>query len=468
MRFISLGASNCIGASCHLIQAAGTGILLDAGVDPNDDGPDGLPRLDLIAGDPSMFVDHVVVTHAHHDHVGGLPVVIKRFPHVQIHMTRPTRDLTEFVLPASARLQKRRQREGTSVHAPLFDEQDLEMQSYLYQVHELEEAFPLRGVRNGLGAHATLHHSGHILGGAGVALEFGDNGETRRLFYTGDTNLRAQTITPAGSYPEDPVDVLILESTLGADSEAETTTRRTEEDRFGRALRQVWDRGGSALVPVFAIGRAQEVLALIDRFKRRNILPQEVPVYTAGSMRAVAELYDRTRFVSPRLNQDFVVEEVDQQRFPRSRRAQANALLNPGIFVVSSGMMLERTLSNRLAQRMVGDSKNAIMLVGFSTADSPAARLLAESKAREADEAVDVVIEQSKGPQPVRCEVQRFRLSGHSHRRDLIRLVEYLSPQKVVLVHGESTAREWMADNIDFFYPDVDIILPETGQEIEL
>ena len=468
MRFVSLGASDRIGASCHLVQVSGTGILLDAGVDPDDDGPEGLPRLDIISDDPAAYVDHVVITHAHHDHIGGLPVVIRRFPHAQVHMTRPTRDLAEFVLPASARLQRRRQREGSSTHPPMFDERELEMQSYIYQVHELRTPFALRGVRDGGDVTAALHHSGHILGGAGVTLEFGENGHRRRLFYTGDTNLRAQTITPAGSYPDEPVDVLILESTLGADHEAERTTRRMEEDRFAEALRRVWDRGGSSLVPVFAIGRAQEVLALIDRFKKRNVLPAEVPVYTAGSMRAVAELYDRTRFVSPRLDQDFLVENVDQLRFPRSKRAQDMALTNPGIFVVSSGMMLERTLSNRLAQRMIGDARNAVTLVGFSTDDSPAAALLTAAATREADDAVEVVLERSKGPQPLRCEVDRFRLSGHSHRRDLIRLVEYLSPRTVVLVHGESHAQEWMADNIDFFYPDVDIILPETGKEIEL
>jgi Cft2 family RNA processing exonuclease len=468
MRFVSLGASDRIGASCHLVQASGTGILLDAGVDPDDDGPEGLPRLQLISDDPNAFVDHVVITHAHHDHIGGLPVVIRKFPHVQVHMTRPTRDLAEFVLPASARLQKKRQREGTSSHAPMFDEHELEMQSYIHQVHELRKPFQLRGVKDGGSVSATLHHSGHILGGAGVMLEFGENGHARRLFYTGDTNLRAQTITPAGSYPDRPVDVLVLESTLGADAEAELTTRRMEEDRFGEALRRAWDRGGSTLVPVFAIGRAQEVLALIHRFKKRRILPDDVPVYTAGSMRAVAELYDRTRFVSPRLDEEFLVEDVDQLRLPRSRKGRETVLTHPAIFVVSSGMMLERTLSNRLAQRIIGDAKNAVLLVGFSTDDSPAAGLLAAAAAREGDDAVDVVLERSKGPQPLRCEVDRFRLSGHSHRRDLIRLVEYLAPRSVILVHGESPAQEWMADNIDFFYPDVDIILPETGKEIEL
>ncbi len=468
MRFVTLGASDRIGASCHLIQASGVGVLLDVGVDPNDDGPDGLPHFRQITDDASLYVDHAFVTHAHHDHIGALPVAIRTFPHLQVHMTRPTRDLAEFVLPASARLQKRRQREGSSSHGPLFEEEELEMQSFIYQVHELAEPFAVRGVRNGSDAAATFHHSGHILGGAGVELDFRDNGDSRRIYYTGDTNLRPQTIMPAGKYPAEPVDVLFLESTLGADGEAELTTRRTEEQRLGRSLREVWDRGGSSLIPVFALGRAQEVLALVQRYKSRGILPPEVPVYTAGSLRAIAELYDRTRFSSPRLDQDFVVEEVEQLRLPRSRKAREVALSNPGIFVVSSGMMLERTLSNRLARRLIGDRRNAVMLAGFSAEGSPAARLLAAAAAREGDDPVEVELDPADGAQPLRCDVHRFRLSGHSHRRDLIRLVEYLSPRTVVLLHGEEPARQWMADNIDFFYPDVDIILPETGKEVEL
>ncbi|NNE46374.1 MAG: MBL fold metallo-hydrolase, partial [Rhodothermales bacterium] len=112
-------------------------------------------------------------------------------------------------------------------------------------------------------------------------------------------------------------------------------------------------------------------------------------------------------------------------------------------------------------------ARNAVMLVGFATEESPASRLLVAA-ARKGNEPVDVVLEASRGAQPLNCDVHRFRLSGHSHRRDLIRLVEYLSPRTVVLVHGESAAREWMADNINFFYPEVDIILSETGKQIEL
>src|SRR5690606_1540166 len=124
------------------------------------------------------------------------------------------------------------------------------------------------------------------------------------------------------------------------------------------------------------------------RFKKRGRIPQGVPVYTAGSMRAFSELYDKTRFTTPRLNPDFQVYEVDQFRLPRSEEALRKALQGPSLHVVSSGMMFERTNSNRLAQAIVEDEKNAILLVGFSREDSPADRLLKAAEQGKGTEAV--------------------------------------------------------------------------------
>ncbi|MEM1126900.1 MAG: MBL fold metallo-hydrolase [Bacteroidota bacterium] len=466
MVFVALGDTEEIGASCHFLQIGETGLVLDAGADPEEEGEDSLPRFDLIHRRSDWYVDHAIITHAHHDHVGSLPVLIREFPHVQVHMTRATRDLTDFVLPASARLQRRRLREGSSSAPPLFGEEELEMHSYLYVTHELEDDFDLTGTRPQAPITGRFYNAGHILGSAGVLLRFQEDGAERTAFYTSDTNLRPQSIIPGGTYPDEPIDILIMESTAGADPEAELTTRRTEEKKLAEALKRVLERGGTVLIPVFALGRAQEVLALIDRFKRRGLIGEDIPVYTAGSMRAVADLYDKTRYVTPRLDPGFQVFGVDQRRLPRSQRAKRNALSEPSIHVVSSGMMFERTLSNALAQHLVSGEKNGIFLVGFAKEDSPAHRLLEAAASDE--EAPEVVIDRMVGPQPLRCDVDRFRLSGHSHRRDLLQLVEKLRPKKIVLVHGEEDARSWMEDNIRFFYPEIEIYRPKGGEPVTL
>ncbi len=464
MIFVALGDTEAIGANCHFLKLDGTGLLLDVGLDPNKEGPASLPRFELIHRQLDWYVDHAIVTHAHHDHIGALPVLLREFPHVLVHMTRATRQLAELLLPASARLQRKRLHEGRTIFSPLFDEKQLEGYSYLYLTHEPGEAFNVTGLRGRAPISARFYFAGHVLGAAGVLLAHEENGRRQHVFYTSDTNLRAQAILPGGEYPETSVDVLILESTAGADPEAERTTRKLEEERFGEAVRRVLDRGGSVLVPAFALGRAQEVLAVIDRLKREKVLPASVPVYTAGTMRAIADLYDRTRLTTPRIDPSFEVFRVEQRRFPRKLRGVLEALKEPAIYVLSSGMMFERSLSNQMAQLMVEDERHGIFLVGFSKEGSPARRLLDAAAAG----AETVVLEEQRGPQPLRCEVARFRFSGHSHRRDLLSLVERLQPRHVLLVHGDEEARQWMADNIQFFYPEVHVWLPRSGEPLEL
>jgi cleavage and polyadenylation specificity factor subunit 3 len=283
--------------------------------------------------------------------------------------------------------------------------------------------------------------------------------------YSGDIHLRPQLLTPGAAPPEGPVDVLILEATLGADSEAEATTRRTEETRLADRLAEVLARGGSVLIPVFALGRAQEMLALVARFKERGRIPADTPVYTAGSMRAIAEIYDRTRLTTPRLDRDLVLADIPQLRLPRNDSVVAGLLAEPSIFILPSGMMFERTAANDLGQYLVDQEKHAIFLVGFSKEDAPAGRLLAAARQGEGAE---VVLDPQTGPQAVGCAVERFRFSGHSHRRDLLGLVSRLQPKKVILVHAEPEAKTWMEDNIRHFHPDTEVIRPQQGEVIEV
>lgn len=465
MKYLSLGDTHEIAASCHHLTFGGTGLVLDAGMDPDKDGWDAVPDFQLLRERP---VDHVIVSHAHHDHLGSLPVLMREVPHARVHLSRPTAMLAETLLPSSARLQKRRLREGSTTAAPVFDVETAEGLGHVYETPLLNTPFRVDGVRGAGPLTATFHHAGHVLGAVSVLVEGEDTGpdgvaRPRRLYYSGDVSIQNGAILPGAEVPAEPVDVLILESTLGADPEAEATTRKAEETRFGKALADTIRRGGVALVPVFALGRSQDVLAMIDRFKSRGILPDDVPVYTAGSMRGVADVYDKTRTTTPRLNPDFEVFDVEQERLPRSGNKLAEALSRPGIFVVSSGMLFERTPSFDIAQQLVGDARHGVFFVGFSKEGSPGDRL---QKAAAAGE--QIVFDDLQGPQTVRAHVDRFRFSGHAHRRDLLRIVDALRPQTVVLVHGETAAKAWLRDAIAAAHPEMRVVLPEPGVEVEL
>ena len=198
MHFISLGATDTIGASCHYLNIDGTGILLDAGVDPDTEGVDSLPRLELLENYPGFLVDHAIVTHAHHDHLGSLPVLIREYPRLQVHMTEVTRELADILLPASARLQRRRQEEGSSSHAPLFGEDEVRVVDFLYSTYKLNESFDATGPQGNSSVKASFFNSGHILGSAGIELRVQNGSSSSRIFYTSDTNLRSQSIIPGG------------------------------------------------------------------------------------------------------------------------------------------------------------------------------------------------------------------------------------------------------------------------------
>lgn len=466
MLYVPLGgAVEEIGASCHYLKVDGTGIILDAGADPEKEGQASVPDFDRIHDRADWPVDHIVLSHAHHDHIGSLPVAVREFPHVTVHMSAATRSLIDVLLPASARLQRRRVMEGSTSEDPLYSEDDLEMASYLYLSHKYEEDFDLTGLKGGFPVTSRLYDAGHVLGSAGILITAEENGETKRIFYTGDTGVQNQTIIPGATYPDEPVDVLLLESTLGADAEAEHYPRRGEEKRLGEAIAATLGRGGTVLIPAFSLGRSQEILALVDQYKRRKLIPEDIPVYTAGMMRAISDVYDKTRFVSPRLNEEFQVFGVPQRRLPRGQSGLNDIVREPGIFIVGSGMMFERTISNKIAQKLVSSEKNGIYLVGFAREDSPADKLL---QAYAKGIGTEVVLNPTKGPQPVKCHVDRFRFSGHANRRDLIDVVEHLDPETIVLLHGEQKARQWMADNIAYFFPDIDVRMPERGESVEI
>ncbi|WP_251922797.1 MBL fold metallo-hydrolase [Salinibacter ruber] len=464
MKFLALGDTDGIGASCHFLDLNGSGIALDAGTDPQRDGPDSLPRFDWVGDRADSYVDHTLVTHAHHDHMGSLPVLVRRFPHAMAHMTDATKKLLDILLPASARLQEKRRDRGETTHEPLFTEDELEALHHLYLTHDLGQGFDLTGPKGQSSVTGRFFSAGHILGSAGVELQFEEWGRDRRVFYTSDTNMQAQTIIPGGEYP-DSTDVLILESTQGAEPEAAATSRPQERDRFRKTLSQVLARGGTALIPVFVMGRAQEILVLLGQLKREGAIPADVPIYTAGSMRAIAGVYDDTRNTTPRVDASDEVYAVDQERVPYESEAKREILEGPGIMVVSSGMMIEPTLSNVLARRMVENEDDAVLLVGHPAEGTPARRL---QDAAAEGEGAPVMLADGHGPQPVYCTVERFRFSGHSDRRELLSLVERMTPETVLLIHGDPDAKDWMAEHIKEAHPETEVHRPDWGSVLEV
>lgn len=453
IRFTALGSVDDIGAASYVVEFDGTRLMLDAGIHPREEGLRNLPRFDRA---PVDLLDAFLLSHCHLDHLGALPVALRRFSHARVLMTAASSLLAPVMLHHSARLMERLMIEGRAPR-PTFTADDVDMISWIFQGMRCEAPFPIDSLDgSGVTLEAELYEAGHILGAAGIHL----SGPSGSLFYTGDTSLHDQEILPGARYPEGPVDVLISECTLGADEEAEHRSRSGEIVRFASAVDQVLTGGGSVLVPVFSLGRSQEMLALLHRLREQGHIP-DVEIYTAGFGNVVASLYDRTTKDTRRLDPDLRLTDLDVRPLPRPLDRGPH-LRFPSVIVVSSGMMAQDTLSYRLAEVMLPRPRHGVFFVGYVDPDMPGHRVLtAEPRER---------ITLAPGTQPVdaKARIERFHFTAHSHRHHLMEVVDRLRPETVVLVHGGPEAADWVQQQIEASHPRTRVVRPGLGEPLDL
>ncbi len=468
MRFTNLTRATEIGANSYLLELANRRFILDAGMHPTREGEDALPNFAPVADDS---VDAIFLTHAHLDHVGSLPVIMRQQPRAPVFMTAATARLGEIALHNSVNVMSR-QENGS---APWFTHRQTDQATQVWQECGLGQPFAFDGERlpRGGGEHAErsfeLFDAGHILGSAGILFR----GEGRNVFYTGDVNFADQTISRAAGFPAfghngtGPLDVLIIETTRGDAPTVPGVDRASEEARFGQALRAAFERGGAVLVPVFALGKTQELLAVLLGFRQRGLLSPSVPIYIGGLGTKMTEIYDRfARGASaPRRLPGVHLLDV-MAPYVLAGKDAADQPIRPGrIYALSGGMMTAETLSNKYARRMLGDPKNSVLFVGYADPLSPAGRLLAAAKAGEPTVRLD---DEEDVPVPIRAVVDRFDFSAHANREGLREFILRTSPRKVVLVHGDPGAVEWFRDTLRAERPEIEVIVPPPGVAVEL
>jgi Cft2 family RNA processing exonuclease len=301
--------------------------------------------------------------------------------------------------------------------------------------------------------------AGHVLGSTGILLR----AEGPTVFYTGDVNFNDQTIMEAAIFPEEKIDILIMECTRGDHANPAGWTRAGEERRLSEALEDAFARRACVLIPVFALGKTQEILAMLYKFRRESRKPSgEFPIYIGGLSSKFTDIYDRrarmTRRQLPRLQ---LMQDVAP--FILNDETVRNAPLRAGrVYVLSSGMMIPNTLSNVFARRLIENPQHSIFFVGYANPESPAGLL------RDAGTGGEIALDPDKTPQRIRCNIEQFQFSAHATRETLIEYAKKLSPGKIVLVHGDPSAVEWMRTKLSAELPDSEVIIPEPGVELEL
>ena len=427
MKIQFLGAADSVTGSRHLVELGGDRVLLDCGL---FQGYKVHRERNWTALPPALLdVDAVVLSHAHLDHSGYLPALVKQGYRGAIHASPATCALAAVLLLDSAHLQeedaRRANRYGYSRHEkalPLYTKADA--QRAIARFKPLPSGREQRVGRLGI----TLTPAGHLLGACSVTLADGDGD---RLLFSGDLGRQNDLLMP----PPEPVtraEVLIIESTYGnrlhpaADAGAQ----------LADIVRRTVGRGGSVLLPSFAVGRAQALLLLLQRLKRQGAIPAQLPIFVDSPMAlAATALYRQharllrvpAREMKTLTDGVTLVDTVAQSmRLSRSRW--------PSVIISASGMATGGRVLHHL-KAMAPDPRHHVCFPGFQVGGSRGARLVAG--------ATEVKIHGEHVP--VRAEVSHLdSLSGHADSDELMAWLRGLkqAPRQTYVVHGEPDAAD--------------------------
>jgi metallo-beta-lactamase family protein len=444
MKLTVLGAGRCVTGSKYALDWKQFRCLVDCGL---FQGPKELRRKNWNPLPiPAHTVDSVVLTHAHIDHTGYLPRLVRQGFSGPVLCSRPTRDLLRVLLPDAAHLQEEEARyankKGYSKHEPalpLFRLADARAALKLIRAVDFDEWHTLHP-----GIRFRLHRQGHILGAGAVELETKVSGGSKKtIFFSGDVGRYGIPILrPPENYPGS--DVLLLESTYG-------NRLHPAEDPRGDLAREVnagLQRGGVVLIPAFAVDRTQELLYMLHGLMVDGELPT-VPVYLDSPMGIEATtLYTRSiaehdvemrHFFSESSNPIF---PPNLETTPASRDSRKlNAISGNAIIISASGMATGGRILHHLKLRLP-DARNTVLFVGYQAVGTRGRRLVeGETEVKIHGEMV-----------PVRAHIAQ--ISGLSAHADVDELMLWLSrrerdPARVVLVHGEPAAQEALAERLE-------------------
>ncbi len=429
-----LGGAMEVGGSAVLVELSGKRILLDSGMRQKA-GADPLPDFRRIQ--ERGGVDAIIVSHAHIDHTGTLPIISKEYPNARIYATSMTIDLTRILLYDSIKLMNR-QEEGIPVYAQRDVEQMLGRMLALRFEQEME-ILP--------GITLTLYQAGHIAGAACIYLQSKDGS----VFYSGDFSTFSQNTIEGLRIPRLRPDIAVVESTYG---DRLHSNRQAEERQLVDAAAECIERQGKMLIPVFALGRAQEVLLILRRAMNRGELPR-ARIYVDGMVRDMNTAYARNPWFLKKALAKRIEREKDvfysDEIMPVTPKDDREALISapgPAIFVASSGMLTGGP-SMGYARKIAPMENGFIVITGYQDEEAPGRQLL---ELLEAAPDMERFLNLDGTRVPVRCSVRRAGLSAHGDKSEIEGLLEQLSARNVFLVHGDGEVIRSLAAGLQLDY----------------
>lgn len=444
MQLLVQGAAREVTGSCHVVQAHGKTILLDCGMFQGRRSE--VQRKNLTLPVPIEQIDAVVLSHAHIDHSGRLPLLVRNGYKKAIHATRATVDLCEPMLMDSGHIQEK-DAEFLAKHKrefmePLYGVRDAQRTAESMVPHAYHERFEVAP-----GIFVTFTEAGHILGSASIALDIENGGNTKRLVFSGDIG---RSGLPIIRDPEPPTDAdwVLMESTYGNRDHGTVEDSRV---KLAQVVRETAARGGRVLVPAFAVGRTQELVYDLHQLAEAGEIPR-LPIYIDSPLATKAtavfekntDVFDTSeRFV--RSHNGTSLFQFPLLRYtPDVEDSKAlSRTTGPAVIISASGMAESGRILHHL-QQGAPNPRNTILIVGFQAEHTLGRRIV---ERRE-------VIKTFGEEVPLRAQVAVLNgYSAHADRSELLRWVKAVrakSPRlkDVFLVHGEPEAQEAFAQQL--------------------
>ncbi len=448
MKLTDLNRDGGIGANSLFIQLGDLNILVDCGLHPKKVGRAATPDYARLRG---INLDLIIITHCHLDHIGSLPVVMKEHPDTPVVMTTSSRMLIERMLHNSANVMMRQKEENDIPDYPLFTHDDIDRLAKRIHGLPFGHAKHFRGNKDEI--EIILHPAGHVAGAAAVELHF----KHRQIFITGDVLFENQRTLPGAKFPAGHFDTIIMETTRGTTERPLGKERVNEVARLITSINDTIQRGGSFLIPVFALGRMQEILSIIHDARKFNRIV-ECPIFASGLGMDLADYFDEISRKTKHVNfSRSIIKDLKIKPTPRKLVAGEDPQQN-ALYIISSGMLVERTPSYTLASGLLGNARNTIGFVGYCDPDTPGGHLLA-SKPGD-----NFVFETAHVKAKVKARVERFELSGHADREELLEFAVQTGARSIVLTHGDPAARAWFAAQLAEKAPKSKVLDPVPGQ----
>ncbi|KAJ3519386.1 hypothetical protein NM688_g9307 [Phlebia brevispora] len=415
-----LGAGQEVGRSCCVLQYRGKTIVCDAGVHPAYSGIASLPFIDELDW---STVDVILVTHFHLDHAAALTYIMEKTNFKdgkgKVYMTHPTKALHKFMMQDFVRM-------SSSTSDALFSPQDLSMSlADIIPVSAHQVITPCPGIT------FTPYHAGHVLGACMFLIDIAG----LKILYTGDYSREEDRHLVKAEVPPIRPDVLIVESTYGVQT---LEGREEKELRFTSLVHSIIRRGGHVLLPTFALGRAQELLLILDEYWKKHPDLHEVPIYYASSLArkcmAVYQTYIHTMNANVRSrfakrDNPFIFKHISN--VPQTRGWERKIAEGPPCVVLASPGFMDSGPSRELLELWAPDSRNGVIVTGYSVEGT---------MAREIQNEPDEIASLKGAPVPRKLSVDEISFSAHVDFSQNSEFIEAVHAQHIVLVHGEQTA----------------------------